>query len=128
MRIVSHTQTLTVMMSYVGLFMLSAAAQRNLKDQIYFNDNILREKFESNDKNQLKQRELIDEKKRSMRNKSQLGVEKLQAEQARIAMEYQLKYKRSEEYARLRRPESSTALVSSSVRSIPPEPLDQILS
>jgi hypothetical protein len=110
-------QTLTLMMSGVELLMFSAATLKSLQDQIKYNDDSLREKIESNDK-------LTQEKMRSLRNECKMEVEKSKAESARIAMEYQLKYNHSEEYVSLRRPESSTAVASSSVISIPPEPLN----
>lgn len=106
LRLAPHAQTLTFMMSGVGLLMFSAATLRNLQDQISHNDNLLREKIDS------------------LRNECRLEVEKSKTESARTAMEYHLKYKHSEEYANFRKLEPSTAFASSSVISIAPEPLN----
>jgi hypothetical protein len=44
-RLAPHAQTLTLMMSGVGLLMFSAATLRSLEDQMKYNDNSLREKM-----------------------------------------------------------------------------------
>ena len=44
-----HAQTLTLMMTGVGVLMYSASTLRNLQGQISHNDKLMTEKFESND-------------------------------------------------------------------------------
>lgn len=92
MRITPFAQTLTLAMTGTGVLMFCAAILRGMQNRITFNEI------------------LFDEKLRSLRNELRLHVEKSQAESARTTMEYQLKYKHSEEFKSLRSPESYTAL------------------